>query len=500
MGATNSGGGKARAGKRSRAVLVRVVRGRAKASEARFTGTFVVGRSPECELQVLDEGVSPNHLQVMFDGVVWWLRDLSNSGTFMDGKRLAVAALRESAEVELGQGGPRLALTLSNESTRTDAAAASPPASTAAGGAGFTSEQEIIERYARKPGKSAGHQTQMFQRAFELVQKKSSRNYRIAIGAAALVLIAAGGVIFYQARRLNELRATAERLFYTTRSVDLEIAKLEDVVVLNADPHQLDELMKRRAKLKQMEKEYDAFVQELGVYKVSEDERIILRVARTFGECEVNVPKGFVNEVRRYVHKLRARPQFAQILKKARDRGYAPVIERELLRVNLPPQFIFLPMQESAYDEHAVGPPTRYGYAKGMWQFIAPTGQQYGLHIGPHNDQAACESQDERCDWAKETKAAVKYIRDLVNGQSQGSGLLAMASYNWNEARIRKIISDIPETPRERNFWRLLGDKNIPAETYDYVFSIFTAAVICENPPLFGFDVTCPLGSGAGSP
>jgi hypothetical protein len=28
----------------------------------------------------------------------------------------------------------------------------------------------------------------------------------------------------------------------------------------------------------------------------------------------------------------------------------------------------------------------------------------------------------------------------------------------------------------------------IPKETYDYVYSIFSAAVICENPRMFGFD------------
>ena len=37
-----------------------------------------------------------------------------------------------------------------------------------------------------------------------------------------------------------------------------------------------------------------------------------------------------------------------------------------------------------------------------------------------------------------------------------------------------------------------IARKDIPRETYDYVFYIFSAAVICENPRLFGFDITCP--------
>jgi hypothetical protein len=53
----------------------------------------------------------------------------------------------------------------------------------------------------------------------------------------------------------------------------------------------------------------------------------------------------------------------------------------------------------------------------------------------------------------------------------------------------------MPQNPRERNFWRLLSMKEIPQETHDYVFYIFSAAVICENPGLFGFDFTCPMAT-----
>ena len=51
----------------------------------------------------------------------------------------------------------------------------------------------------------------------------------------------------------------------------------------------------------------------------------------------------------------------------------------------------------------------------------------------------------------------------------------------------------MPENPRERNFWELLRHHRIPKETYDYVFYIFSAAVICENPGMFGFAFDNPL-------
>jgi hypothetical protein len=54
----------------------------------------------------------------------------------------------------------------------------------------------------------------------------------------------------------------------------------------------------------------------------------------------------------------------------------------------------------------------------------------------------------------------------------------------------------MPANPKDRNFWQLLTKyrDRIPQETYDYVFFIVSAAVIGENPRLFGFDFDNPLG------
>ena len=103
--------------------------------------------------------------------------------------------------------------------------------------------------------------------------------------------------------------------------------------------------------------------------------------------------------------------------------------------------------------------------------------------------------RDERFDFAKATDAAAKYIHDLYKTEAQASGLLVFASYNWGQTNVRKLINSMPNDPRERNFWQLLkkhGDK-IPRETYDYVFYIISAAVIGENPKLFGFNFDNPF-------
>jgi len=70
-----------------------------------------------------------------------------------------------------------------------------------------------------------------------------------------------------------------------------------------------------------------------------------------------------------------------------------------------------------------------------------------------------------------------------------------MASYNWGEQRIINMLRAMPANPRERNFWKLLERyrDRVPKETYDYVLSIVSAAVIGENPKLFGFALDSPL-------
>ena len=73
--------------------------------------------------------------------------------------------------------------------------------------------------------------------------------------------------------------------------------------------------------------------------------------------------------------------------------------------------------------------------------------------------------------------------------------MLVVASYNMGEGRVIKYINELARNPKDRNFWNLLTKyrDRIPDETYDYVFYIFSAAVIGENPRLFGFDFDNPL-------
>jgi hypothetical protein len=177
--------------------------------------------------------------------------------------------------------------------------------------------------------------------------------------------------------------------------------------------------------------------------------------------------------------------------------GYTTTIPQEMLSEGLPPQFFYLALQESDFDPYISGPPTRKGIAKGMWQFIPETAVKYGLHLGPLVDMARPDPLDDRDHYDRETVAATKYLKDLYGSDAQGSGLLMMACYNWGEDYVLPLVRSMPMNPRDRNFWMLLKKhrEQIPKETYDYVFYIFSAAVIGENPRLFGFHFDDPLES-----
>ena len=147
--------------------------------------------------------------------------------------------------------------------------------------------------------------------------------------------------------------------------------------------------------------------------------------------------------------------------------------------------------QESKYN-----PGVRSGAgARGLMQFIPETAIKYGLQLGPLYELGRPDPADDRHNFEKSTEAAVRYLRFIYTTDAQASALLVMASYNWGEGKVIPLIQSLPATPRERNFWHLLStyQEKIPKETYDYVFYILAAAVIGENPRLFGFDFDNPL-------
>ncbi|HFC91246.1 MAG TPA: forkhead-associated protein, partial [Leucothrix mucor] len=220
---------------------------------------------------------------------------------------------------------------------------------------------------------------------------------------------------------------------------------------------------------------------------------LIQKVAEKLGESQLELPDDFIAEIHHYISKWQQSPRMKNAMARLNKNNYIPIIQTAMKKEGLPAQFLYLCLQESNFNSKAIGPETRYGIAKGAWQFLPETGQEFGLSTGSMTDVAEYDFTDERFDFNKATKAAAKYLKHIYSTEAQASGLLVMAGYNYGHNRVRRMIKKMPNNPKERNFWRFASQYKIPDETYQYVLYIFSAAVIGEDPKYFGFHFKSPL-------
>jgi len=485
----------------------------------RFLKSFRIGRVEDCEVCIKSEYVSRAHAEVVFENGQWWVRDLNSSnGIFVGGQRVQTAAVGQSIIVRLGIAGPVVFLGVQPKPAEPKPPAPKPPAPKPPEPnlpepkppEQKRSEQKIPtaseanmahyrERYFGNlaPGEPVGEHTAMVRMVFQQVQTKQKRKYGKIMAILGLAVFAAGGYALYLHLQVRKQTAMAQDLFYAIKAMDLDIANVENLVLDSNSKQGREEIRKYQSRRTEMLKSYDQFLSSLHVYntKMTEQRRLILRIARIFGECELAMPPEFATEIENYIKKWQSSGRLAKAIRTAQDNGYTAKISEELLAQDLPPEFFYLALQESDFDQYISGPMTRKGIAKGMWQFIPETAVKYGLHVGPLVDFRRPDPGDDRHHYDRETKAAARYLKDLYSTDAQASGFLVMACYNWGEDQILPLVRSMPANPKERNFWQLLSKHRakIPQETYDYVFYIASAAVIGENPRLFGFDFDNPL-------
>jgi membrane-bound lytic murein transglycosylase D len=159
------------------------------------------------------------------------------------------------------------------------------------------------------------------------------------------------------------------------------------------------------------------------------------------------------------------------------ERGgqWAPHILERLEARGMPLDLLYLAMIESGFNPAA----TSHASAVGIWQFMSPTGQQYGLAI----DRAV----DERRDPIRATEAALDYLQYLH--RRFGSWYLASAAYNTGQGRVGRIMKQQYGREKARNeqeYYRIWP--RLPAETRDYVPLMIAAARITKDPARYGFE------------
>ncbi|MCH8518245.1 lytic transglycosylase domain-containing protein [Candidatus Gracilibacteria bacterium] len=129
---------------------------------------------------------------------------------------------------------------------------------------------------------------------------------------------------------------------------------------------------------------------------------------------------------------------------------YIPYIKERLQEHDIHPDFIYLPIAESALRNDVVS----HAGAAGIWQFMPDTARRYGLQVDDYID--------ERYHFEKSTEAALIYLKDLYN--QFGDWALVAAAYNRGENGLRRDMA----SQGVNNYYDLFLNN----ETSRYVFRI----------------------------
>jgi len=178
-----------------------------------------------------------------------------------------------------------------------------------------------------------------------------------------------------------------------------------------------------------------------------------------------------------------------------RARTYAPAVVKAFNEKGLSPQVgIYLAMIEAEYCpclSSGTGP-------KGYFQFASSTARRYGVQdVSSPSDRRP----DDRCKIDIMAPVAAQYMKDLITmfGTGPMSVPLAIASYNEGEGGISANLMKALNAARtsdnpERSFWTLVAHEEILSEQFQrenikYVPKFFGAAIVGENPRVFGVDL-----------
>ena len=153
-----------------------------------------------------------------------------------------------------------------------------------------------------------------------------------------------------------------------------------------------------------------------------------------------------------------------------RAQRYLHYIVDEVEAQGLPGDLALLPVVESAFNPFAYS----RAHASGLWQFIAPTGERYGLKRNYY--------QDQRRDVVESTRGALEYLTQLRE-RFDGDWFLAIAAYNYGSGNVQRAINRNAALGRKKDFFSL----SLPAETRAYVPKLVALARMVREPERYGF-------------
>jgi soluble lytic murein transglycosylase-like protein/pSer/pThr/pTyr-binding forkhead associated (FHA) protein len=435
-----------------------------------------VGRSSENDIIISEAAmVSSHHLEIRKEGDSYHAVDLnSTNGTYLNGQRITEGVLGPSCTLRLGADGPEFSFVMDDEIPRDLNETLVVPASAEAPQKDGKAHQDLLSdavaraRTARRMG--AGNSTVIIMREMlDAALNRTGRKFKAIIAGLVCALIATAAFGFWKIQGLKSEK----------RQYDGQIQQIETMLArANESPAEADQLIDR---LDQYSSEASALQNTL-LYRVGSFEREefiereIKALLKEFGAETYSVPPEFRNEVKRFIEQYQGpdHPHMERALGEARKS--LNTMRQIFEQSNLPPDLAYIVLVESALSpnsESSAG-------AVGLWQFTPATARAYGLKV--------TDTVDERQNAAKSTRAACKYIRDLILDFGSGSSvMLALAAYNLGPSKIKTAVRHVDDPIKQRNFWYLYRVRAIPPETREYVPKVIAAMIIARHPERYGF-------------
>ena len=442
-----------------------------------------IGRSTENDVVITDAAiVSSHHVEIRKQGNAYRLYDLnSRNGTYLNGQRVTEEApLEPPCVIRLGVDGPELNFILEDapvvDLNQTILAPSAPliipeeepaPAGMSKVHEGLLAEAVKRAREARRMG--TGDSTVVIMRQMlDTALHRTSRKFKLAIALLVCALIGTSGYGFWKIEGLKKEKGT----------IDSQIQQVEAMLArAKQDSPETDQLIDQ---LDQYEDKAVALQSNL-LYRVSsfEHEEAIKHEIRVlmkeFGAETYSIPPEFVARVKHFIEQNQGpdRSNMERALGAASKQ--MDLMRRIFEENNLPPDMAYIVLVESALTNES----TSSAGAVGLWQFTPITARAYGLKVGG--------GVDERLDTAKSTRAACKYIRELILDFGAGSSvMLALAAYNLGPAKVKTAIRKVNDPIKQRNFWYLYRARAVPPETREYVPKVVAVMLIGRSPERYG--------------
>jgi hypothetical protein len=445
--------------------------------------TTRVGRAPDNDVVIPEpKSVSLYHLvieRVNVGGLTEFrLRDLaSTNGTYVDGTRVTECILLPEATIRLGSQGPEFSLVLEEplllEFDRTIMIPArSLPEKTARRQQNDTYDAMVSEsiarvRLARAQG-LAGQTMTIMRATLDHALRRASRRWKIFIGILAIGVVGVSGYAAWKITRLTKEK----------HAIDRRIMELETQVQNAASTDEATRLMKQLDNYQAAGRQLQGDpLYRFGRHAEDPITTEIRGLMAEFGAEEYSVPPEFTERVKYYIQQYLGpeRPLVTQALYTAASQVYT--LRQVMQEQHLPADLSYMPVVESALN-----PPShsRAG-GVGLWQLRPLTARAYGLRVD--------RETDERLDSLKATRAASRYLRDLILEFGAGSSvMLALAAYDLGPTKVKQAIDKVVSDPiRQRDFWYLYRVKAIPAEAREYVPKVIAVMIIAHDPGRFGF-------------